>query len=54
MIEVTTPKYNNVSVEHPSIVKAIKNMAKNGEPKEKIVKVVGMPMEVVERYSRTK
>jgi len=46
------PEYQGVSTEHPSIVSAIKNLTKQGESKEKIMKVVGMPREVVEKYMR--
>lgn len=46
------PEYKGVSVEHPAIVEGIKNMARRGFPKERAVKLIGMPMEVVDRYYR--
>ena len=46
------PKYHDVDVDHPSIVSAIKNLTRQGESKEKIMKVVGMPAEVIERVQR--
>lgn len=45
-------KYNGVDVDHPSIVSTIKKMAEDGKPKSEIVRVVGMPHEVVEKHSR--
>lgn len=48
--EVGTPSYAGVSVEHPRIVEAIKAGAKNGLTKEQVQKVVGMPMEVIEKH----
>ena len=52
MSEVTSPKYAGVDVDHPRIVEYIRNMLKQGEKKEKIAKVVGMPLEVVDRVER--
>ena len=49
--EVTPPTYSGVSVDHPSIVSAIKNMAKDGRKLKEIMKVVGMPAEVVRRHA---
>ena len=49
--EVSTPSYSGVSVDHPSIVSAIKNMAKDGRKMKEIMKVVGMPAEVVRRHA---
>lgn len=46
------PKYQNVDVDHPSIVSAIQNLSKQGKRKEEIMKVVGMPAEVIERVQR--
>lgn len=45
-------EYQGVNVEHPRIVEAIKTLAKQGAAKEHIVKVVGMPYEVVDRVLR--
>ncbi len=50
--DVREPTYQGVSVNHPSIVATIKKMAKEGRKKEEIARIVGMPMEVVERHSR--
>jgi len=46
-------QYNGVSVEHPSIIDAIHNLTKQGKPVEYIMRVVGMPQEVVQRHART-
>ena len=46
------PKYHNVDVDHPTIVSAIQNLSKQGKRKEEIMKVVGMPAEVIERVQR--
>lgn len=51
-ISVKEPTYQGVSVNHPSIVSTIKNMVKQGAKREDIVKVTGMPKEVVEKYQR--
>jgi mannose/fructose/N-acetylgalactosamine-specific phosphotransferase system component IIB len=45
-------EYQGVDVEHPTIKAAIENMTKQGEPKEKIMRVVGMPAEVIDRVQR--
>jgi hypothetical protein len=51
--EVRTPMYQGVSVDHPSIVSAIKNMTKDGQRVEEIARVVGMPIEVVRKHQGT-
>ena len=48
--KVTTPQYAGLDVDHPRIVDAIKQGAKRGMTKEQIQKVVGMPMEVVDKH----
>lgn len=50
-VTVTTPTYGGVSVDHPSIVDAIKNMAKSGKKLPEIMRVVGQPAEVVRRHA---
>ena len=45
------PTYQGVSVEHPRIVDAIKNLAKQGKSKDEIRRIVGMPNEVIERHT---
>lgn len=50
--EVRDPHFAGVSTEHPSIVTSIQNMTRQGKSKEEICRVVGMPMEVVERHQR--
>lgn len=47
-----SPEYQEVDVQHPSIVAAITNMAKEGKTTQEIMKVVGMPAEVVRRIER--
>jgi hypothetical protein len=46
------PKYQNVDVEHPRIIEAIKNLTKQEKRVEDISRVVGMPYEVVRKYMR--
>lgn len=46
------PEHNELDVEHPRIAEYTKNMIRQGRSVEEIVKVVGMPHEVVERYKR--
>lgn len=43
-------EYSGVDVEHPSVARGIKKMLKEGQPIENIIKVIGMPQEVIERY----
>lgn len=50
-VTVTTPTYGGVSVDHPSIVEAIRTMAKQGKKVPEIMRVVGMPAEVVRRHA---
>jgi len=47
---VSTPEYQGVSVEHPRIVEAIKACKKNGLTKEQAQKVVGQPMEIIDKH----
>ena len=51
MADVTDPTYGGVPVTHPRIVEAIQTLAKIGKSKEEIMKVVGMPEEIVRRYA---
>ena len=51
-VTVRTPEHQGVSVEHPRIIEAIKNLSKQGRTREDIVKIVGMPGEVVAKYDR--
>jgi len=43
-------EYNGVDMDHPSIVNAVQNMIRRGEGKEKIMKVVGCPGEIVDKH----
>ena len=43
-------KFANVDVDHPSIVDTIKNSARQGRSTEHIMKITGMPKEVVHKY----
>jgi len=43
-------KYANVDVDHPSIVSTIKNGARQGMSTEQIMRITGMPKEVVHKY----
>jgi hypothetical protein len=45
-------EYDGVDVQHPSIVTAIKNLAAQGKSTAQIMKVVGMPAEVVKSVAR--
>ena len=54
-IDVSGPaEYGGVSVEHPLIVNTIQNAAKQGMSKERIMKITGMPAEVVDRHYQNK
>jgi len=53
-VNVTTPEYQGVSVEHPRIVDTIKKCKKQGMTKEQAQKIVGMPMEVIDRHYQDK
>ena len=46
------PRYAGVDVSHPKIVEAIKTMAKQGKKTQDIMRVVGMPGEVVRAIER--
>ncbi len=50
--KVEAPRYAGVHVDHPSIVSTIKNMVKQKRPKEEIMRITGMPSEVIDRHSR--
>lgn len=43
-------KYNGVDVNNPRIVEYIKSAAKQGKTKQEVMKLVGMPYEVVDKY----
>ena len=45
-------EYNGVDMEHPSIRNAIVNMTRQGADKVKIMRVVGVPAEVVDMYQK--
>jgi len=45
-------EYQGVDVEHPRIVEAIKNLAREGRSTDEIARIVGMPYEVVRKYER--
>lgn len=51
-IRVTNPSYAGVDVNHPDLVKAVKQMKKNGVDKEKAARLAGMPMEVIDKHYR--
>lgn len=46
------PKYNGVDVDHPRIVEATKNLIKQGKRREEVMKIIGMPHEVIQRIER--
>ncbi len=46
-------KYAGVDVDNPRIVAAIKNLAAQGKDKQYISKVVGMPYEIVDKYTHS-
>lgn len=50
MIEVNSPKYNNVDVDHPRLVKGIRDMVKDGRKTEDVMRIIGVPKEVVHKY----
>jgi hypothetical protein len=50
-ISTDTPTYGGVSVDHPSIVSTIKTMATQGKKVPEIMRVTGMPAEVVRRHA---
>jgi len=51
-IETKEQKYAGVDVNHPSIVSAIKTMVKQGRNTGDIMRVTGMPQEVVHKYTK--
>lgn len=46
----TPAEYKEVSVEHPRIREYTKQAAREGFSKEHAMKIVGMPMEVIDKY----
>ncbi len=46
-----SPRHKDVDVNHPSIVSSIKRMADQGKKVEEIMRVVGMPAEVVRKHT---
>jgi len=50
--EVNDMKYAGVSTSHPKIVDAIKSLKRQGKSTEHIMKVVGMPYEIVKKVER--
>jgi len=46
------PEYQGVDVQHPRIKEYVQNMIKQEKSNVEIVKVVGMPHEVVEQIRR--
>ena len=44
------PTYQGVRVNHPTIVATIQNMVKQGKKLEEIMRITGMPGEVVRKY----
>lgn len=48
-VQVESPSYHGVRVDHPDIVRAIKNLITQGRRTEDIMRIVGMPAEVVNR-----
>lgn len=45
-------QYNGVDVENPRIAEYTKNAIRQGWEKERIMKVIGIPGEVVDRYKK--
>ena len=45
--EVNNPQFQEVDVQNPTVRGAIRNMIKDGASNEQIIRVVGMPGEVV-------
>ena len=45
-------KYAGVDVDNPRIVDAIKTLSKQGKNNGQIMRIVGMPQEVVDKYAR--
>ncbi len=45
------PKHKGVDVNHPAIVRSIKQMHNEGRSREDIIRLVGMPAEVVRKHS---
>ncbi len=43
-------KFMGVSTDDPDIVKAIRNMRENGAEKDQIMRVIGMPAEVIDKH----
>ncbi len=45
------PKHKGVDVNHPAIVRSIKQMHSEGRSREDIIRIVGMPAEVVRKHT---
>lgn len=52
MITVSARKYDGVDVDHPDVIRGIKVLARQGKQTQEIMKLVGMPYEVVRKYMR--
>ena len=52
MAQVNEPEFGGVNVNHPTIVSGIKNLHRQGFRTEEIIKRIGMPAEVVQKYQR--
>lgn len=46
----TPAEVKGVSVEHPRIKEYAKNMIRNGDTNDRIVKIIGMPHQVIDKY----
>ena len=46
-------EYGGVEMTHPSIIAAVHNMTKQGASKETIMRVVGVPGEVVDMHQKS-
>ena len=53
-VECAPQDYKGLRVTHPDIVAAIRNMIRAGRTNEDIIRVVGMPQEVVNRLRHEK
>jgi len=49
-VEMRSPSYAGVDVNHPRIVEAITALSKQGKRVEEIAKIVGMPAEVIRKH----
>lgn len=48
--EVRRPQYNGVDVDHPTVQRYAKNMAREGKSAEEIARVIGIPREIAREY----